>query len=139
MYRVTKSIWTETAHRLMHHPGRCAHLHGHSYEWRITVDAERLDEQGMVIDFSDLKRLCAAVLDPLDHATLLHESDPLVELLPRQRLITVPFPPTAEHLAAYVGCELAQSIGELHGPRVHLARIELWETRSSSVAWEPAR
>lgn len=77
MTRVTKQLRTETGHRLVNYSGRCAHLHGHSYLWEVTVRTIKLDDRRMVIDFKDLKSAMNTILDPLDHALLLAPEDPL--------------------------------------------------------------
>lgn len=77
--QITKQLRTETAHRLTNYSGRCAHLHGHSYLWEVTVRANALDDKNMVIDFKDLKKAMNHVLDPLDHALVLAPDDPLWE------------------------------------------------------------
>lgn len=80
MHTVTKQLRTETGHRLTNYDGRCAHLHGHSYLWEVTIGAPHLDDKNMVADFKDLKRYMNKVLDPLDHCLVLAPDDPLVEL-----------------------------------------------------------
>ena len=111
--RVRRRFRFEAAHRLPEHPGKCRELHGHSYE--LVVDIERaVDERtGMVIDFSDLKRVVGAeVIDPLDHRCL---NDVLAN-------------PTAERTAEWIWSRL---VGTLPG----LVEIELHETRDCSVVY----
>lgn len=77
--KITKQLRTETAHRLTNYQGRCAHLHGHSYLWEVTVQSSTgLDDKNMVMDFKDLKKAMHDILDPLDHALVLAPDDPLV-------------------------------------------------------------
>lgn len=58
---VTKIFHFESAHHLLGHRGKCAHLHGHSYRLEVTIrgpikEAPRESDQGMVMDFNDLSR-----------------------------------------------------------------------------------
>lgn len=79
--RVTKRFHFEMAHALRCHDGLCANIHGHSYVLDVTLEGEPLQQDGhakngMVIDFSELKKLVnRAVVDHYDHALVLHGSD----------------------------------------------------------------
>ncbi len=79
--RVTKRFHFEMAHALRCHDGLCAQIHGHSYVLDVTLAGLPRKEadhpkDGMVIDFQELKALVdRAVIQDLDHALLLHESD----------------------------------------------------------------
>ena len=88
MYYVTKRLEISAAHRLeLDYESKCRNLHGHN--WIVTVHcrARELNHNGMVTDFSEIKRI---VVDDLDHACL---NDKL------------PFNPTAENIARHI-CEL---------------------------------
>jgi 6-pyruvoyltetrahydropterin/6-carboxytetrahydropterin synthase len=65
MYYLEKKIQVSASHRLPHYDGLCANLHGHN--WNITVTCrckdDELNQQGMVIDFSEIK----TIVNQLDH------------------------------------------------------------------------
>ena len=108
--RVTRSFSFEAAHQLEWHAGACKNLHGHSYRLEVTVIGE-LDDNGIVIDFGDLRDIVQRdVIDRFDHTYLN-------DLLPN---------PTAELIAADIWSRLIQA----HLP---LDRIVLWETENSRV------
>jgi len=114
---VRRSFDFEAAHQLPNHPGKCRRLHGHSYRLVVAVDGSPDASTGMVIDFSDLKRIVRArVLDRLDHAS----ANDFIEN------------PTAELMACWIWNELS---GELPG----LCEIELHETRNCSVLYRGER
>ncbi len=60
--RITKQFSFETGHALYGYDGKCKNVHGHSYKLSVTViGTPILDttnvKYGMVIDFSDLKKI----------------------------------------------------------------------------------
>ena len=57
MYKVTKELHFCYGHRLMHYQGKCRVPHGHNAKVAIDLMAERLDPLGMVVDFTDIKRV----------------------------------------------------------------------------------
>ncbi len=108
MYYIKKTIEISGAHRLeLDYPSKCRSLHGHN--WTITVycKSTQLDRNGMIIDFSEIKRLIA---DPLDHQVL---NDVL------------PFNPTAENLARWC-CEQVP----------HCYRVEVQESTGNTAIYE---
>lgn len=127
---VQKHITTETAHRLMDYVGACANVHGHSYKWEVVVETPELGKNGIGLDFKDLKALMVEhIFVPYDHAILLHQDDPLVEVIrahtpDTQRVVALPFNPTAECLAMHVGKTLEQHIDDL-------VSVCVWETETS--------
>src|SRR5918992_2846257 len=82
MFRVTREILFCYGHRLLNYEGKCKYLHGHNGRAVITLEAPRLDERGMVLDFTDIKRVVAAWIDDnLDHRMILQRNDPAVPAL----------------------------------------------------------
>lgn len=68
MYYIKKSFEIAGAHRLnLSYESKCSNLHGHN--WWITVycKSENLDENGMVCDFSHIKKI---IVDRFDHKYL---------------------------------------------------------------------
>ena len=103
----------EAAHSLPAHPGKCRELHGHSYVLTVSVDGKVNDDTGLVIDFSDLKRIVIErVVSLLDHKCV----NEVIEN------------PTSERMAGWMWQRLRE---ELPG----LAEVELYETRSCSVIY----
>ncbi len=126
-FSITKEVRFCYGHRLMNHPGKCRHLHGHSVKAAVTLSSQRLDVRGMVCDFAELKKIVADyVKEVLDHNLLLHEEDPLVPLLreAQERFLTLPDHPTAEVLARMIYRHI-----ESQGYPVE--EVVLWETDSS--------
>jgi 6-pyruvoyltetrahydropterin/6-carboxytetrahydropterin synthase len=82
MFRVTREIDFCYGHRLLDYAGKCKYLHGHNGRAVIAIESETLDERGMVLDFSDIKRVVSRWIDEhLDHRMLLRRDDPAVPVL----------------------------------------------------------
>jgi 6-pyruvoyltetrahydropterin/6-carboxytetrahydropterin synthase len=105
MFRVTREIDFCYGHRLLNYDGKCKHLHGHNGRAIIAIEAETLDERGMVLDFSDIKRVVSTWIDDnLDHRMLLNKSDPYVKVLQDlgEPLFLMDENPTAENIARLI-------------------------------------
>lgn len=77
MFQCIKVLRFEASHQLPHHDGKCARLHGHSWEATIFVEGEELcsvgPKRGMLIDFGDVKGIANRLVeDYLDHHHLNH-------------------------------------------------------------------
>ena len=133
---VTKEYRTETAHRLREYNGKCRHLHGHSYLWRVTaVSLTGLDSRGIAVDFKDLKAAMVAVLEPLDHALCLRADDPLAgdPELSGEPVWLWDENPTAETFATWA----ARRIQEKLPDGVLVTEVQVWETPTSFATWRP--
>lgn len=60
----------EAGHRLPDYNGPCKRVHGHSYVVWATWGTAKLDEQGIAIDLTILKKLLRLAVQPLDHQSL---------------------------------------------------------------------
>ena len=79
--QITRRLEFDAGHRIPNHNSQCKHLHGHRYTIEITlsgdvITTEGVSEQGMVMDFSDVKHIAKAhVVDAWDHAFLVYRGD----------------------------------------------------------------
>lgn len=104
---------TSTAHIVTGHPGECKNLHGHNYNFRIVVTSFRLDELGMVMDFSSLKKYVKNYLDEnFDHKTIIYEKDERAEALKSLGARIVSYNPTAENMAEKIWKDLNSLFGD---------------------------
>jgi len=105
MFRVSREIDFCYGHRLLNYEGKCRYLHGHNGRLVITIEADKLDNRGMVMDFSDIKRgVTTWIDDHLDHRMLLHREDPLVPIFQGlgEPLYLMEENPTAENIAKLI-------------------------------------
>jgi 6-pyruvoyltetrahydropterin/6-carboxytetrahydropterin synthase len=127
MFQVARQIDFCYGHRLLNYDGKCRYLHGHNGRAVITIEADRLDDRGMVMDFSDIKQVVAGWIDrELDHRMILHRDDPAIAVLQQlgEPLHLVDFNPTAENIARII-YEFAAS------QKFPVTQVELWETPNS--------
>lgn len=132
MHTITKEVYFCYGHRLMNHPGKCKHLHGHSVKAAITVARKDLNEQGMVCDFADIKAAAEAYIEQhLDHNLLLHKDDPIIPALQdnKERFLALDDHPTAEVLSKMI-------YAYLKGIGVNVTRVALWETASAYACYQ---
>ncbi len=131
MYTVTKQIHFCYGHRLLNYDGKCRWLHGHNGLVEITLAAEKLDERGMVYDFTIIKQVVQAWIDEhLDHKMILHRDDPLVSTLQEhdEPLYLLDENPTAEAIARLIYEEAARQ-------GFPVVEVRLWETPTSWAAY----
>ena len=68
MYYIKKSIEISASHQLnLPYESKCNRLHGHNYNIDIYCKSKELDENGMVLDFTIVKK---KIMDKLDHKNL---------------------------------------------------------------------
>jgi len=126
MFRVTREITFCYGHRLLNYDGKCRHLHGHNGKAVLTLESAELDNLGMVMDFSRIKRVVQTWIDDnLDHRMLLHKDDPVLPFLRQQGepVFVMDVNPTAENIA-----KLIHDYAAAQGFPV--TEVRLWETES---------
>ncbi|MCQ2735929.1 MAG: 6-carboxytetrahydropterin synthase QueD [bacterium] len=85
MYTVTKRIEISASHSLkLSYESKCSNVHGHNWIIHVTVQSEELNADGMVMDFTHIKK----TVMQLDHA---HINDILGDINP-----------TAENMAKWI-------------------------------------
>lgn len=112
---VTKIFTFDSAHNLTGHPGSCENLHGHTYKLEVTVSGT-LSDNGMVVDFQDLKTVVEKnIIQKLDHQYLN-------EIIPTRT--------TCENISLWIWKELEPYIELLN---CKIEKISLYETPNSKV------
>ena len=57
MFEVSVEQTFAAGHALRNYHGKCENVHGHNYKVRITVQGEKLDDNGLLVDFVQVKSL----------------------------------------------------------------------------------
>lgn len=138
---ITTRLEFDAGHRIPYHNSQCRNLHGHRYVLEITltgdiIKKEKTSENGMVMDFSDVKRIAReSVVDVWDHAFLVHKNDLVVldflNSLPDHKTVIFQTVPTAENMAAEAFSILQDQYQDTYGNHLKLARVRLYETPNS--------
>lgn len=79
MYTISVQAHYDAAHLLRDYAGKCAHLHGHRYVVEVAVRAPDVGKQGMVYDFTDLKKHLRELAGRFDHVNL-NDIPPFTEI-----------------------------------------------------------
>ncbi len=123
MFEVSVEQTFAAGHALRNYHGKCENVHGHNYRVQITVAGQNLDENGLLVDFIELKGLMARVVDYLDHR--------FINDLPPFDVLN----PSAENLAKYFHDEVS---GGLKSPLpVTISEVKVWETDTSLAVYRP--
>lgn len=134
MFRVTRVINFCYGHRLLNYDGKCKNLHGHNGRVVITLEASKLDDRGMVLDFTDIKRVVSRWIDErLDHQMILHRDDPAIPALQAlgEPMYLLDVNPTAENIARLI-YEFARGQG------FPVTEVRLWETPNCYATYDGA-
>lgn len=139
--QITTRLEFDAGHRIPYHKSQCRNLHGHRYTLEITlsgdiISQDHLSESGMVMDFSDVKRIAReSVVDVWDHAFIVFKDDlevlNFLNSLPNHKTVVFPTVPTAENMAAEAFKILKNQYKDVYGNHLKLERVRLYETPNS--------
>ncbi|SES10552.1 6-carboxytetrahydropterin synthase QueD [Lachnobacterium bovis] len=132
MYSVSTEGSFDAAHFLANYQGKCRNLHGHRWRVVIEVKSETLKE-GMVIDFTDIKKDLKDMLENYDHSLIIEEntaSEKLLEALKEDdyKINIVKFRPTAENFAYFFFTELKK--------KYNISKVKVYETPNNCATYE---
>src|SRR5688500_7182707 len=69
-FQITTTRHFSAAHQLRLYDRSLEPLHGHNWQVKVTVSAQKLDGIGVVMDFHDLERRLDKVIDPMHNRHL---------------------------------------------------------------------
>lgn len=120
MFEVSVEVTFSAGHALRNYRGKCENVHGHNYRVRVSVAGEKLNEAGLLMDFSELKATLRSIAERLDHQ-FLNEIAPFDELNP-----------SAENLAKHISDSFNS---DLQGRPLQLRSVTVWETDTTSATY----
>ncbi|TNC99630.1 MAG: 6-pyruvoyl tetrahydrobiopterin synthase [Gallionellaceae bacterium] len=136
--QITRRLEFDAGHRIPNHNSQCKHLHGHRYAIEITLSGEVIkaagvSDEGMVMDFSDVKRIAKEqVVDAWDHAFLVYRGDKAVmdflATMPNHKTVVLEVIPTVENLALVAFETLVGAYHDTYGNHLRLQRVRIYET-----------
>ena len=135
---ITRRLEFDAGHRIPSHHSKCRHLHGHRYAIEVTLSGSIITEagaaeQGMVMDYSEVKRIAnVALVDLWDHAFLVYRQDldvlQFLQSLDDHKTVVLDTPPTAENLALTAFRILDAAYRDTYGNHLMLEQVRLFET-----------
>ncbi len=121
MFEITIEDNFSSAHYLRNYNGACENLHGHNWKVIVTVEGEKLDETGLLIDFKELKKILKHILQELDHK-LLND---------------IPFfqknNPSSENIARYIFENLKKALKQKSELKVK--KVTVFENEKTSASY----
>lgn len=138
MYYLKTSASFDSAHFLAGYDGKCANIHGHHWVIEVKINGESLqksdEKRGMVIDFSDFKKIVRKLADDFDHALIYEENSLKSETIQaleneKFKLIQVSFRPTAENFARHFYARLSSE-------NLEVSSVTVYETPDNCAVYE---
>ena len=118
-YTVSTEIRFSASHALDGYKGDCARVHGHNWVVRVYYEFDSLDDQGIAVDYRELRDMVRDVVcSRFDHRHL-NDIPPFDSVNP-----------TSEAIAAEIFRLCIEQIRIENGT---LAEVELWETAADMV------
>jgi len=123
MYKIKVQTEIAGAHQLtLSYNSPCERLHGHNWLIEVELATEQLDDNGMVCDFKDAKKILKEyVHDVLDHTFLNNIFD---------------FNPTAENISGWVAMQVNNGLVENGVRGVTCSKVCVYETPNNVAIWE---
>ncbi|MEY5020879.1 MAG: hypothetical protein RJA91_423 [Pseudomonadota bacterium] len=138
---ITTRLEFDAGHRIPNHKSSCKNLHGHRYAIEVTVtgpihDDSKSSDFGMVIDFSDVKKIIKdLVVDRWDHAFIVYQDDKeivnFLNTLPNHKTVIFPVVPTAENMASQAYLILSIEFNKRFNHQLKIKQIRMYETPNS--------
>jgi 6-pyruvoyltetrahydropterin/6-carboxytetrahydropterin synthase len=120
MYTLNVETKFASAHQLRGYKGKCENIHGHSWRAQVKVCSDKLNDIGLAMDFTDLKRILNDIIKPLDHICL-NEIYPFTDINP-----------SSENIAKFIFESLKEKVASY---RVKVKSVTVWESDTSSATY----
>src|SRR5277367_6857596 len=124
MFQVSVEETFSSGHALRGYRGKCENVHGHNYRVRVTLEGPQLDGIGLLVDFTQLKKIIREVTGTLDHQ-FMNDLEPFKTVNP-----------SAENVAKYFYEQVSSQLTELP-PGARITDVIVWETDTSRAQYRP--
>lgn len=71
MYEITVEGHFSAAHFLENYEGKCASVHGHRWNVKLSAVLKKNENSSMLVDFGEIKDTLNSILDDMDHAFII--------------------------------------------------------------------
>jgi 6-pyruvoyltetrahydropterin/6-carboxytetrahydropterin synthase len=126
MFQVSVTETFSSGHALRGYKGKCENVHGHNYRVQIKLVGPQLDNIGLLVDFTELKRVLRGIIAVLDHQ-FLNDLEPFKTVNP-----------SAENLAKYFYDETQRHLTSLPAG-ASISEVTVWETDTASAQFWPGK
>jgi 6-pyruvoyltetrahydropterin/6-carboxytetrahydropterin synthase len=124
MFQVSVEETFSSGHALRGYRGKCENVHGHNYRVRVTLEGQELDNIGLLMDFTHLKKVLREVSGTLDHQ-FMNDLEPFKTVNP-----------SAENVARYFYEQVNRQLTNLP-PGARITDVIVWETDTSRAQYRP--
>lgn len=101
--------------------GKCANLHGHTYNLEVEVTGNVSEDTGMVLNYFDLDEIVKPIVESLDHKNLNDVFSGLT---------------TAERMVAEIATRIRRAIlAKFPDIRIELSKVTFQETPKTKAVW----
>jgi len=108
------------AHQLRALQGGCERLHGHNWKVEVHVEGSDLGDDGLLVDFKEIKKETKEILHGLDHR-FLNELKPFESV-----------EPSSENIARHIFESLSRRFND---ERVRISRVSAWESENACASY----
>ena len=126
MFQVSVEETFSSGHALRGYQGKCENVHGHNYRVQVTLAGPQLDSIGLLVDFTELKRVVRGIIAEIDHQ-FLNDLEPFKTVNP-----------SAENLAKYFYDEMNRQLTVLPAG-AGITEVTVWETDTASAQYRPGK
>jgi 6-pyruvoyltetrahydropterin/6-carboxytetrahydropterin synthase len=126
MFQVSVEETFSSGHALRGYKGKCENVHGHNYRVQVKLAGPNLDGIGLLVDFTEMKRVLRGIIGGLDHQ-FLNDLDAFKTVNP-----------SAENLAKYFYDEMHEQLMNLPDGS-GITEVTVWETDTASAQYRPGK
>jgi len=139
MFYITKKFEVPISHRLSKHLGLCKLYHGHNLLISVCIKSSALNDNDMVMDFSELKSLVNKIISSWDHGMFINICDEKLVKNLNAEIHAFNSDPTSEILCRYLYFEMKSQLEYLNSMNskqyIFIHSVDIWETRDSKSTY----